>query len=46
MFYVQQQTLICNLQTIGTHQFCEIQSSQDDVCEDSFFSFIHVLHFV
>jgi len=45
-FYEQQQTLICSLQTVGKQQFCEIRSSQDDVCEDSYFSFIHVLHFV
>jgi hypothetical protein len=32
-----QQALICSLQTIGTHNFCEIPGSQDDVCEDFYF---------
>jgi hypothetical protein len=45
MFYVQQKALICSLQTIGTRQFCEIPSSQDDVGDDSNFSSIHAVHF-
>ena len=46
MFHAQQKALICNLQKKnGTRHFCAIPSSQDDICEDSYWNSIHSVHF-